>query len=295
MLMNRMNKAETGVIDLNVDILPYASTFTERRDIKKEEQEVTSILTHLILPPFLTHGEKGGENYLVVKEGKYVWRLNIDVMVIHCDGNLIDCCSMVIFGALQNLKLPRVMAVEHAMEHENDSGVVDKSGGKRASDELMLDSDVANSVKLDNILLDHCPIVVTLCLMPVVVDGTIMDDKRLRKKNDCVMVVDADRQEEMASSSKVSVSIDRKGNICGIHKYGTSSVLGGYFAGGNIKLDMLSKIQDIAATCSKTVFTVILNPSNHKHGKGDDAAVAALLLNGEDEYTNFFKSQFELQ
>jgi hypothetical protein len=128
----------------------------------------------------------------------------------------------------------------------------------------------------------------------------------LRKKKDVVMVVDADRQEEMASSSKVSVSVDRQGNICGIHKYGTSSVLGGGYTTncGNIKLDMLSKIQSIAASCCQSVFSTVLNRRNgasSSAGKQKNdatagaAAAAALLWNAEDEYTNFFKSQFELQ
>lgn len=298
------------MIELNVDLLPYASYSTERRDIKKEQQEVVSILSRLLLDPLLNYKGDGSSSssssLLVVKEGKYVWRLNIDILVIHCDGNLVDCCSMVILGALKNLKLPRVVAVEHALDGSQESS--SSGSGKRAAlDELLLDSDVANSIKIQeeaSAWLDACPIVVTVCLMPIVVEGgKDKGGKRLNKKNDCVMVVDADRQEEMASSSKVSVSVDQKGNICGIHKYGTSaassSVLGGgWYTSGNIKMDMLSKIQNVAASCSQKVFSSIVlkkekeNDYANKDVAGTDVA---LWSNAEDEYTNFFKSQFELQ
>jgi RNase PH-related exoribonuclease len=305
-----------GVIELNVDLLPYASYSTERRDIKKEQQEVVSILSRLLLDPLLDYKGDGSSSssssssssLLVVKEGKYVWRLNIDILVIHCDGNLVDCCSMVILGALKNLKLPRVVAVEHAMDGPQESSSSGSGSGKRAAlDELLLDSDVANSIKIQqeaSAWLDACPIVVTVCLMPIVVDGgKDKSGKRLNKKNDCVMVVDADRQEEMASCSKVSVSVDQKGNICGIHKYGTSSAAsssvlgGGWYTSGNIKMDMLSKIQNVAVSCSQTVFSsIVLKKKENDYANKDVAGTdVALWSNAEDEYTNFFKSQFELQ
>jgi exosome complex component RRP42 len=263
------------VVELSVDILPYASLSTERKDIRKEEQEVSSILSHILIP-HLIHGKS-----LVVEEGRYVWRLNIDILVTHCDGSLVDCCSMAIFGALQNLKLPHVVAVE-SMAGEIGSG---KKAGKRATNELLLDSDVANSVRPDGVL--DCPIVVTVCLMPVDLWDDA-SDKRLRKKNECMMIVDADRQEEMSSSSKVSMSLDREGNVCGIHKYGTSSVLG--YSSGNIKLDMLPKIQNFAISCSKNAFSLLMK-QREKNNSGMDA----YSLNAEEEYSNFFKSQFELQ
>ena len=265
-----------GVIDLNVDILPYASLSKDRKDIRKEEQEVTSTLSHLLLPHLLNR------NKLVVLKGRYVWRLNIDILVTHCDGNLIDACSMAIFGAIQNLRLPSVVPVEK-VDHAVNNGQA--TGGKksRASDEIMLDGDIANSVCPDGVL--DCPIILTVCLIPINANdcGSV---RRVKKKNESVMIVDGCRQEEMCASTKISISVDGKGNMCGIHKYGSSSVLGNSL--GNIKFDMLPKIQNVALSCAQSVFAM-LKKSHDDNGAGKG------LGNAEDVYSNFFRGQFELQ
>lgn len=260
-----------GVIDLNVDILPYASQSKDRKDIRAEEQELTSTLSNLLLPHLLNRDK------LVVLRGRYVWRLNIDVLVTHCDGNLMDACSIAIYGAMQNLKLPSVVPVEK-VDHAVNTG---KQQGKKASDEIMLDSDVANSVTPDGVL--DCPIVVTICLMPL---STSQDNvRKVSKKNESVMVVDCNRQEEACSTSRISFSIDRKGNISGIHKYGSSSVLTN--ASSNIKFDMLVQIQNAALSCSRDLFQLLQ--------KCQEKAANDSANTSEDAYANFFKGQFELQ
>ena len=264
---------------MHVDILPYASSSMDRHDIRKEELEVASTLSHLLLPHLLD------KNKLVVLEGRYVWRLNIDVLVTHCDGSLMDACSMVIWGAMQNLSLPSVVPVEKVDQGQGAG----KRSGKKASDEIMLDGDIANSVTPDGVL--DCPIVVTVCLIPV---ATSEDDnskgtttvRKVKKKHESVMIVDASRQEEKCASTKVSMSVDGAGNICGVHKYGSSSVLGS--ASGNIKFEMLPKIQDVAVACSKSAFAM-LKSSHEDNGAGKG------LGNDQDAYSNFFRGQYELQ
>ena len=275
------------MIDLNVDILPYASLSKDRKDIRKEEQEVTSTLSQLLLPHLLNR------NKLVVLKGRYVWRLNIDILVTHCDGSLMDACSMAIFGAMQNLRLPSVTPVEK-VDHVASNAQKGGNNGKksRASDEIMLDGDIANSVCPDGVL--DCPIVITVCLIPVNADGEDVNTnananvnvRRVKKKNDSVMIFDACRQEELCASTKISMSVDGKGNICGIHKYGSSSVLGKSL--GNIKFEMLPQIQNVALSCAQSMYGMMKdNQEVNGTGKG--------LGNSEDAYANFFRGQFELQ
>ena len=154
-----------GVIDLNINVLPYASNASsqDRKANRRQEMEVASTLSHLLLPHLLNR------NNLVVLEGRYVWRLNIDILVTHCDGNLMDACSMVIWGALQNLRLPSVVPIEKVASASTSGGSGSGSSSKKTSDEIMLDGDIANSVTPDGVL--DCPIVVTVCLIPALEPG----------------------------------------------------------------------------------------------------------------------------
>ena len=319
-----------GIIEVNMNILPFASTSNskDRKNIRKEEQEVSSLLSHLLLPHLLN------KNDLVVLEGRYVWRLNIDILVTHCDGSLVDACSMVIWGAMQNLMLPNVVPVEKVQDangnistsgmNMNMSATTTSAGKKKVSDEIMLDSDIANSVTPRGVL--DCPVVVTICLIPAVTvttkdkgskitpSNTNTNMRRVKKKHDSVMIVDASRMEESCASTKVSMSVDASGNICGVHKYGSSSVLGNGSANGdrddgdsssslssgNIKFDMLPKIQNMALSCSKLAFGILKASSCHEHNNDDGGAARtmngnAIFSSTEDVYDNFFRGQFELQ
>ena len=279
-----------GLIELNLDILPFASNSSsmDRRDVRKEEMEVKSTLMHLLIP-FLVDKEQ-----LVILKGRYVWRLYIDVLVMHCDGNLMDVCSMAIWGAMQNIKLPHVVPVvpfEKEDGGSNGGGTASAKTGKKALDELMLDGDFANAVVPHGVT--NCPVVITVCLLPKNVTGlnggsadTNMATERVVSKGiGSVMVVDATRQEEACASTKVSVSIDPKGNICGVHKYGNSSVLlnsgGEDSAVGTVPFSTLSQVQNTAIGVSKSVFDLLMVDSLESKSVG--------ITN------NFFRGHFELQ
>ena len=274
--------------------------------------EVASTLSHLLLPHLLDR------NRLVVLEGRYVWRLNIDILVTHCDGNLMDACSMVIWGAMQNLRLPHVVPIDKVnpitdgansssdriyLINRHHVGPIDKvnpitdgansSSSKKVSDEIMLDSDIANSVVPEGVL--DCPVVVTVCLIPAFEPSDKEDAstststsnslRKVKKKHNNVMIVDACRLEESCASTKVSISIDGSGNICGVHKFGTSSVLGN--SSGNIKFDQLPKIQNVALSCSRTTFAMLQ--------KSREDGVNGTSTSSGNIYDNFFRGQFELQ
>ncbi len=283
-----------GLIELNIDLLPFASSTSsssmDRRNIRKEEMEITSTLMHLLIPHLVD------KEQLVVVKGKYVWRLNVDVLVMHCDGNLMDVCSMAIWGAMQNLKLPSVVPVVPFEDGGKECGSITvqtgkSGGGKKALDEIMLDGDIANSVIPKGVV--NCPIVVTINLLPKYDSSKVVNytPRNITKQTDCVMVVDANRQEEACATTKVSVSVDPNGNICGVHKYGSSSIVlgeGGSNVGGTIPFHVLAQVQNTAVSVSKKIFA-LLNESNsqsQKLGNGD-----AML----DNFSSFFRGHFELQ
>ena len=268
-------RSTDGAIDLNVDILPYMPNLTDRKDIRNKEMEVSSMLTHLLLPHLLDR------NVLVVLEGRFVWRLNIDIMVVHCDGNLIDACSIAVRGAMQNLRLPFVVAVQKVGEENGNRDP------KRASDEIMVDGDIANSIIPDGVV--NCPIIITVCLIPLTTVAVSQDEgnnssRFAKKKQENVMIVDPSKQEEECASTKIIMSIDTLGNICGVQKYGSSSVLNANVS-GNIDFGMLSQIQAVAVSSSASAFAMI--KKNHL-----DADTSAGKSN---EYNIFFRGLYELQ
>lgn len=279
-----------GLIELNIDILPFASSSSsmDRRNVRKEEMEVTSTLMHLLIPHLVD------KEQLVIIKGRYVWRLYIDVLVMHCDGNLMDVCSMAIWGAMQNVKLPHVVPVI-PLENANDEGTDNQStnkSAKKASDELLLDGDITKAVVPDGV--SNCPIVITVSLLPKTNprlnkqnnDNTnIFPERHIAKGIDCVLVVDANKQEELCATTKVSISVDPKGNTCGIHKYGNSSVLLSNGCEdsvvGTIPFNTLSQVQNAAISASKSVFDLLQVDSLHP-------------ITSDGVASNFFRGHFEL-
>lgn len=234
--------ASKGIIDLKIDILPYATDSVERRNIRKEELELTSTLSHLILPHVMDR------NNLVIVTGRYVWRLNIDLVVMHNDGNLIDACSMAIFGAMQKFRLPKVNAVEVEKSDELNS-----SEKIKITDELLIDSDVRNSVNVNGA---DCPVVITVAIVPSSdVAPLDMEGRYVQKRRKNSLIIDTTKLEEACASSIISLSIDRCGHICGVYKKTPSSASD---ISGNIPYSMLSDIQRIAVDSSKVIFDLLL-------------------------------------
>ena len=45
---------------------------------------------------------------LVIKEGKLVWAVYVDLMCLNFDGNILDCGIKAMVAALENVTLPEV-------------------------------------------------------------------------------------------------------------------------------------------------------------------------------------------
>lgn len=299
-----------GIVDLTIDLLPYSCTNSaDRRVLKKKQQSTTEVLRGLMIP-YLCDLEE-----LCVLPNKYVWRVNIDVVVLACDGNLVDACSWAIWGAVQNWTLPKVDAIiGNEGSKEQDYTTQSKSGPK-VTDELLLDGDVTHSIVPKGI--ESCPIVITVCLMPKLnstkeakaaeqLDIALNSEEggtsksrtchRIppqRKQGDAILVTDPTLQEQECSSTQVSFGIDKDGLICGIHQYGGGSWsgLGGGCNKGTMPYHMMQSVSNVAVAMAKKVRTLLIGHYSDKEASlAGNRSEGTRLIQG-----NFFQSQFELQ
>jgi len=126
---------------------------------------------------------------LCVIEGKQVWFLYIDAMVLDIGGNLLDAISIAAFAALSTTKLPNVTVVRGEEEDETEIDVSD---------------DPFESKPLVGV--DKIPVTVSLA------------------KIGSGFVVDATAEEEQCMSACLSLSVNKGGQICGIHKAGPGGI-----------------------------------------------------------------------
>jgi len=169
---------------------------------------------------------------------------------------------------------------------------------------------VARSVRPEGV--ENCPIVVTVLLLPKFVGddmgrhclatlpqrsndtttaGGSSAIQKVKKRTDSIMIVDASRQEEACASTKVSVSVDPSGRICGVHKYGSSSstaALTGGGGGGTMPFELLTKVGNIAIATSKRITQSFQGDEVQDGGKscGYDAS---------QQYGNLLRGNFELR
>ena len=156
-----------GAVEVHVD---YMQGNTSSRD-----DELASTLSNLLVP-HLVDREK-----MCVASNYFVWKLNIDVLIITSGGgSLIDACSQGIHAALQQTLLPRLT-------------VVPASEGKGNKPTIQVDSDINAAERIPGV--ENSPIIVTVSL--------------LRHKKTPVMIVDATEEEEACAFARVHVVLDR--------------------------------------------------------------------------------------
>ena len=240
-----------GVVELNVDLLPTATSVAggDNRRRRTEEMEISAVLTDLLLPHVVDRSA------LCVIPGKYVWRLNVDVMVLTCDGNVVDVCALAIRSAIRSTVLPMVTPVAKAGADNDDgkrgggSGSGSGSSGK-VSDDFVVDGDIAKASLPPGA--ESCPVVVTVF---------VLDKERGKNSGGSggsVFIVDARSDEEICSSTRISVSVDPAGNICGIYKHGSAPALGneGNYS-GTLPVGRLVELTNLAASTSKSVVEIM--------------------------------------
>jgi len=281
-----------GLIELNIDTFLPSSSVRGRRT---EEMELCAVLSHLFLPHILDKKE------LCVIPAKYVWRLYIDILIINCDGNILDICALVIRHALDTLILPKLTPVvqEHStsngIKHTNrleEAEIGQSKAGSKVSDDFLLDSDIANSVCPKGI--QNCPVLVTVYLLPKELNDELLPSlhnvqsrssiKRVKKRSATLMIADARYEEEVCASAKVSVSVDPHGQICGVHKYGSLSGLPSSTSSYSIGFAMLHEVTNVAIATARNVFSMLKNAESTRAGHSQYHGLGDLL-----------KGQFELR
>jgi len=263
-------KPNEGIVDVNVDYFS-SSMHNNKRQRRHEETELSQIISRLVLPNALSLPS------LCILPGKYCWKISIDVLVLATDGCVTDVASMAIYKALNNTVLPVVKPIPKQTESSN-TGVGNKSNVR---DDFIIESgDVAEALIPDGA--DDCPILLTVCILqqqnPFFRDGT-----KRKHSAPAVMVLDCRLEEEMCALTKICVSVDRQGMICGVLKFGAGQ--------GALPYRMLTEITDLAVLSSKKIFEDILIPDMND----DDMNQNEMTIANRGDLSDFLHGHFNFQ
>lgn len=192
-----------GKVSIYVDCSPTAAPVFEGRGAEELSTELSVALQRCLLGGKSGAGAGIDLSSLIVVEGKVCWDLYIDGLVVSSDGNLLDALGAAIKAALSNTGIPRVhVAAEASGEDQPELDI---------SDEEFLQFDTSG-----------VPVIVTLT------------------KVGRHYIVDATLDEESEMSSALSVSINRKGLICGLTKRGGAGL------DPSVILDMISVAKHVS-------------------------------------------------
>lgn len=290
-----LSKPNQGIVELNVDLSLCGGGGTleastagasssggggaqkRRRQQREEESQITSLLQRLILPHAVNH-EK-----LVIWPGKYVWRLAIDVMILRCDGCVLDASSVAIREALRNTKLPKVQAV---MEGGGD----DITAGSASKNDLLVDGDHHKAVSPDGA--EDCPLVITVSVLsspPSATDAVTSTTGSKRYKS--IAIIDARTEEEACASSRVCVTVDTNGMICGVHTLsggGSVREVGEGGGGSSMPISMLGEVVNTASMAAKNLYAKLAR-------ERQDGKVKVVSTDDECGYGYLLKSHFLIQ
>lgn len=125
---------------------------------------------------------------LCFMKGRFAWRIYLDAMVLHGDGNVSDVLCMAAWVALQTAQLPEVSPIEAEAGFDDD---FDLDGSPEKAHPL----EVAK--------------------LPVMVTFTRVGEH---------FIVDATGEEERCSSAQVHIAVNRQKEFCGVYQVGTTTV-----------------------------------------------------------------------
>jgi len=207
------------------------NTSSSRRKEREAESQITSLLQRLILPHAVNYTQ------LAILPGRYVWRLSIDIVVLRCDGCILDACSLALREGLYNTKLPCVKSavMEGGMPDVEGEGFGGNNSGDGSNNknDLIVDGDIKNAMPPPGV--ENCPLVVTVSVLSAFVppppsstsDNTASSSSSQQRRHQTqrrhyISIIDARTEEEVCASSHVCVSIDPCGLVCGVHTLGGS-------------------------------------------------------------------------
>ena len=231
------SRPDAGVCELSVDLSLWGGGCggpgvggvgapRRRRRQREDESELSSLLSRLVLPHAVDYPR------LVVWPGRYVWRLSIDVVVLRADGCVLDACSIAIRAALVDARLPRVRALIDGGSGGNGGGkgiggeFGGGGGGGGGKGDLLVDGDIGRARPPPGA--EGCPLVVTVSVLKAPLPPTPSSSDAIAaaaatttaRNYRSVPIIDARTEEEACASSRVCVSVDPAGVVCGVHTLG---------------------------------------------------------------------------
>ena len=284
------SRPDAGVCELSVDLSLWGGGCggpggggvgapRRRRRQREDESELSSLLSRLVLPHAVDYPR------LVVWPGRYVWRLSIDVVVLRADGCVLDACSIAIRAALVDARLPRVRALIDGGSGGNGGGkgiggeFGGGGGGGGGKGDLLVDGDIGRARPPPGA--EGCPLVVTVSVLraPLPPPSSSSDAiaaaaaTTTARNYRSVPIIDARTEEEACASSRVCVSVDPAGVVCGVHTLGGGGAAlseeegeedgwgGGDFSGGgrrgSLPLAMLGDVVTAAAMASVNLYALL--------------------------------------
>ncbi|OAY70071.1 Exosome complex component RRP42 [Ananas comosus] len=202
-------RPDKGKVSIFVDCSPTAAPMFEGRGGEELSNDLSVALQRCLLGGTSGAGAGIDLSSLIIVDGKVCWDLYIDGLVISSDGNLLDALAAAIKVALSNTGIPKVSVLGASSDEQPDVDV---------SDEEFLQFDTSG-----------VPVIVTLT------------------KVGRHYIVDATSEEESQMSSAISVSVNRRGQICGLTKRGGAGL------DPSVVLDMIS----VANSVSQQLITVL--------------------------------------
>jgi exosome complex component RRP42 len=344
-------KPREGIVELNVDLSLCGSgvgggmfdggsgggstqqrmnnnTSSSRRKEREAESQITSLLQRLILPHAVNYTQ------LAILPGRYVWRLSIDIVVLRCDGCILDACSLALREGLYNTKLPCVKSavmegVTSYVEGEGFGGNNSGDGSNNKND-LIVDGDIKNAMPPPGV--ENCPLVVTVSVLSAFVppppsstsDNTASSSssssqrRHQPQRRHYISIIDARTEEEVCASSHVCVSIDPYGLVCGVHTLGGSGGVGdslaadsqkegvaddnlndeimGVSSSSSMPLAMLGDVVASAAMASKNLYS-LLNDTGERNGNRTKTNNVVSTVGNDDgnDYGYLLKDHFLIQ
>jgi len=204
----------------------------------------------------------------------------VDIVIFRCDGCVLDACAMAMREGLRSTLLPRVSAVVRSDDKSERNNNFTSQGGSSNND-LIVEGDIRKALPPPGA--EDCPLVVTVSVL------SAPQGERIRH----FCVVDARTEEEACASSRVCVSVDPKGMVCGVHTLGGGGIdeamndefaVEGLGISSSMPMNMLNDIVGTAASVVKNLYGLLDTEKMASDGKmssEDDASGYSYLLKNQ--------------
>uniref|UniRef100_A0A803MHV3 Ribosomal RNA-processing protein 42 n=1 Tax=Chenopodium quinoa TaxID=63459 RepID=A0A803MHV3_CHEQI len=200
-----LSQPDKGKVSIHIDCSATAAPIFQGKGGEALSTELAADLQCCLLDGKSGAGAGIDLSSLSIVEGKVCWDLYIDGLVVSSDGNMLDTLGAAIKATLSDTGIPKVNVIAADSTSAGDQPEVD------VSDEEFLQFNTS--------------------AVPVIVTVTKVGKH---------YIVDATEEEESQMSSAMSVSINRKGLICGLSKRGGAGV------DPSIVLDMISVTKHVS-------------------------------------------------